>query len=212
MEGYGPSDAGLRLTHRASDAGSGLREVPVPALGVAVFVAGTVALAALSRRSLRIPSSHGFPRFFAFEGVLLLLVLNIPHWLDDPLSPRQLVAWAALAASGVLVLWSVLAFRRTGRVSAEDMPGPEYTFERTSRLLTTGVYRWIRHPMYASILYLAWGAALKHVTPTTLAAAFVTTVAVSATARLEEREDVARFGEEYREYMRKTRRFVPLVW
>jgi protein-S-isoprenylcysteine O-methyltransferase Ste14 len=34
---------------------------------------------------------------------------------------------------------------------------------------------------------------------------------LAATAKVEEREDVARFGDEYREYMRRTRRFVPFV-
>jgi protein-S-isoprenylcysteine O-methyltransferase Ste14 len=144
--------------------------------------------------------------------VLVLLVLNIPHWFDDPLSPRQLVGWTLLVASGVLVIWSVLAFQRAGRVAAADMPGPEFAFERTAQLLTRGVYRWIRHPMYASLLYLAWGAALKRVTPVTLGVALATTVALYATARFEERENVVRFGDEYGAYMRSTKRFVPWVW
>ncbi len=70
----------------------------------------------------------------------------------------------------------------------------------------------MRHPMYASLLYLAWGAFFKRMTGFTLAVALVTTAALVATARAEERENVERFGQAYREYAGRTKRFVPFVW
>lgn len=66
--------------------------------------------------------------------------------------------------------------------------------------------------MYASLLYLACGAYLKDTTFLSLALAAVATVALVLTARAEELESLARFGDEYRAYMAQTSRFVPFVF
>lgn len=55
------------------------------------------------------------------------------------------------------------------------------------------------------------GKLVKSGSTTTLALAVISTIALGASARIEERADVARFGDEYREYMRRTRRFVPFA-
>ena len=176
---------------------------------LAIFVGLSVPIVWVSRRSLLHPTAHGFPRFFAFEAVLALLVLNIPHWVREPFRVSQLVSWAFLCMSAVFVVWGFVLLRRLGgfRPSAETVP--EYAWERTGRLVTTGIYRYIRHPMYSSVLFLAWGAVLKSVTISTVALGAVASVAVMMTAKTEEAENVKRLGVEYVEYMRSTRRFVP---
>ncbi len=65
--------------------------------------------------------------------------------------------------------------------------------------------------MYSSLLFLAWGALLKSVSLITLILAGVATLALALTAKAEEAENIARFGEEYRNYMRGTSRFVPFL-
>lgn len=175
-----------------------------------VFAACSLPIVWVSRRSLLRPACHGFPRFFAFEAVLALLVLNAPAWLAAPLAPRQIVSWLLLLASAVLVIRGVLDLRRGGPRPAE--PGsPLFACENTENLVTTGVYRFIRHPMYSSLLFLAWGAMLKVPSVLTVALAGVATAALIATAKIEERENVARFGDEYREYRKRTRLFVPFL-
>ena len=86
-----------------------------------------------------------------------------------------------------------------------------FRWENTEMLVTTGIYRYIRHPMYSSLLFLAWGALLKSVTPGTLILTGIATLALVVTAKVEEAEDLARFGEEYRNYMQRTRLFVPFL-
>ncbi|MDE2292824.1 MAG: isoprenylcysteine carboxylmethyltransferase family protein [Elusimicrobia bacterium] len=175
------------------------------------FALGTAAALAFSWRSLRHPRSHGFPRFFAFESILALLVLNVPHWLDGLGSARQDASWVLLGASLALALHAFFVFLRHGRASAPEPGSPLHGFENTSVLVTGGVYRFLRHPMYASLLYLAWGVALKSVTPATAALGLAATAALVLTARFEEAENLARFGEAYRAYMARTRRFIPFV-
>ena len=178
---------------------------------LAIFVVLSLPIVWVSRRSLLHPTSHGFPRFFAFEAVLALLVLNLPHWFREPFGAPQLVSWAFLCVSAVFVVWGVVLLRRLGgfRPAAETVP--EYGWEQTGRVVTTGIYRYVRHPMYSSILFLAWGALLKSVTIGTLALGAVASVAVIMTAKTEEAENVKRLGAEYVEYMKHTRRFVPFL-
>src|SRR5512135_926536 len=168
---------------------------------------GAVAALALSRRSLGRPGSHGFYRLFAFLAILALVPLALPHWFERPWSARQLVSWALLFGSIYPAVRGLALLRRRGRPSA---PGPDsalLAFENTSALVTGGVYRWIRHPMYASLLALAWGVALKASADSALATALalVASAALLATARVEEAENVARFGAAYRAYMAHTR-------
>lgn len=180
-------------------------------IGTVVFAVGSGLLVWVSRRSLLRPMSHGFARFFAFEAILALLVINLPLWFVDPLGGRQLVSWVLLAGSIVLVTWGVVLLRRRGRARPTAAGAPEFAWENTERLVTTGVYRYVRHPMYASLLFLAWGALLKSLSMSTLLLAGIATLALVVTARREEAENLARFGQEYRDYMKETRRFVPFV-
>ncbi len=179
----------------------------------AIFVAASAALTAVSWGSIRAPGSHGFWRYFAWEAELALVCLNAPAWWVDPLSPRQLVAWVFLAVAIGLALHGVWLLRQVGR------PGPErpadvplISIERTTRLVTTGAYRWIRHPLYSSLLFLGWGAFLKDPGWLPLALALFNSLMLELTARAEEGENLRFFGEEYRAYIARTRRFVPFVW
>jgi len=178
---------------------------------LAIFVALSLPIIWVSRRSLPHPRTHGFPRFFAFEAVLALLVLNVPHWFRQPFAAPQLASWVFLCMSGLFVVWGFVLLRRLGGFRPSAEVAPDYGWEKTGRLVTAGVYRYIRHPMYSSVLFLAWGALLKRVTPGTLALGAVATAAVVLTAKTEEAENVKRFGSEYLEYMKRTRRFVPFL-
>jgi protein-S-isoprenylcysteine O-methyltransferase Ste14 len=150
------------------------------------------------------PRSQGPYRFVAFEGITALVLLNFKVWFAEFLSPLQIVSFTALAISICLPLAGAFALKSRGK--------PEGHFEYTTELVTTGVYRFIRHPMYASLLFLAIGSYLKQPLDPAGAAIFLITVAaIFATAKVEEKDLVARFGERYVDYMRKTLRFVPFV-
>jgi protein-S-isoprenylcysteine O-methyltransferase Ste14 len=184
---------------------------------VLMIKAGLFALMAIgsawvSMPSLRNPGSHGFYRFFAWEVIALLFVTNVDRWFANPFSPRQMVSWTLLIVSLVLVLDAVRLFRRVGRPQHSTDNSGEYTIEQTTRLVSVGVYRWIRHPMYSSLLLVTWAIFLKAPSVIATAEAVIATGFLVATARADEREDIVKFGEAYVEYMRGTRRFVPWVW
>lgn len=178
----------------------------------ALFLLGSAAVLAFSWRSLRYPRSHGFPRYVAFEAILGLLALNLPVWIVDATCPRQLASWCLLAVSLGLALASFYHLLSFGRPSRPEPGSHLHAFENTGVLVVSGPYRFLRHPMYAALLYLAWGVALKDVTAPTLSLGLAATAALALTARSEETENLARFGEGYRAYMARTKRFVPFLF
>lgn len=150
------------------------------------------------------PRGQGPYRFVAFEGITAIVLLNYKVWFADFLSPLQIISFAALTISIYLPLAGMLTLKGRGK--------PEGHFEYTTELVTTGVYRFIRHPMYASLLFLAIGSYLKQPLDPPGAAIFVITIAaVFMTAKAEEKDLVAAFGERYVDYMKKTARFIPFV-
>jgi protein-S-isoprenylcysteine O-methyltransferase Ste14 len=178
-----------------------------------IFALGTAVFAWLSRQSLRKPRSHGFYRFFAWVCILALVLVNFPMWERDPLVPRQLVSWTLLAVSFALALHALRLLRRVGRPDEVRRRDAElYAFERTSTLVTSGAFRYIRHPMYAALLYLAWGAFLKHVSPTSVALVTGASAALLLTALRDEAECLDHFGSAYASYMKTSKRFVPFVF
>ena len=84
-------------------------------------------------------------------------------------------------------------------------------FEKTTALVTTGIYAYIRHPLYNSLLFLAWGVFFKAPGWAGAGLAAEATLALVFTAHTDEAECIEYFGEQYRDYMRRTKRFVPFV-
>lgn len=79
-----------------------------------LFVLASVGLVYVSRDSLRI-HAHGFYRFFAWEFMLALFLLNAKFWFIDPFEPHQLIAWTLLVISGILVIAGVRLLREIGK-------------------------------------------------------------------------------------------------
>jgi protein-S-isoprenylcysteine O-methyltransferase Ste14 len=182
-------------------------------LRLTLFVAASALFLRLSWRSLRDARAHGFYRFFAFELLLALVLLNAPVWFHDPFCYRQWLSWALGLASIGLAVEGFQLLRVVGRPSPVDVRASNLAFENTTTLVTTGLYRYIRHPMYASLLALAGCAYLKDPKNiVSLLFALGAAISLVATALIEERENLAFFGAPYGAYMERTRRFVPFVF
>ncbi len=178
-----------------------------------VFVVGTLALLYVSRQSLSKPRSHGFYRFFAWELILALFLLNVSYWFENWLAWYQIISWIVLFSSIVPLVLGIHALRRSGKPDARARGEPELlAFERTTQLVTDGIYRYIRHPLYSSLFLLDWGIFFKKPTGLGFVLAFCTSILLVATARADEGECIETFGAEYRQYMQNTRMFIPYVF
>jgi protein-S-isoprenylcysteine O-methyltransferase Ste14 len=165
----------------------------------------------ISWRTLFNIHSHGFYRFFSWECIIWLFVSNYKSWFDDPFSGRQILSWIFLFWSVYLVLAGVLLLRKAGKPLHERNDRMLYQFEKTSELVEIGIFRYIRHPLYSSLLFLTWGILLKNITVQLLVVAVFSTVFLYITALFDEKECISFFGEKYKAYMQRSNRFIPFI-
>jgi len=178
-----------------------------------LFLAASAGIVYISRASLRSPRSHGFYRFFAWEAILALILLNAEYWFWNPFSLHQVLSWIFLIASAFLVIHAVHLLRIIGKPKAQRTDdAATIGIEKTTQLVSVGAYKYIRHPMYSSLLFLAWGVFFKR--PSWLSGILVlaATGFLVATAKVEEAENIGFFGTSYQTYIKQTKMFIPFIF
>jgi protein-S-isoprenylcysteine O-methyltransferase Ste14 len=133
-------------------------------------------------------------------GAMVVLHLLLPGL--ELLSFPYTLAGAAVAALGIaLTLSGARLFSRVGTNIR--------TFNEPGVLVTDGLFRWSRNPMYLGFVLLLLGTAMLLGTATPfLAVALFAVVADRWYIAFEERAMKAKFGADYAAYMRRTRRWV----
>jgi len=193
----------------------------VSAVFFVLFVVSTIAFfPRSSRRADRIVRSFR-PRSFVtgplWEAILFVVFLTplaealIPGWvyggpltfgfpLDSIAQGLGIVVW--LAGGGL----AILAQRRLGRFTR-----PEIEVVADHQLITSGPYRWIRHPLYTALLMMSVGVALFLLNGL-LGVLFLVACGVAWRRAVAEEDLLASeggFGATYRTYMERTGRFLP---
>ena len=169
-----------------------------------ILVTGTILILLFSWfLSIKYRRYHGIARFFAFESVFILVLMNYKVWFDNPFSILQIISWILLILSVYVVITGYLLLKRKGK--------PDSNFENTSVLVKSGIYGYIRHPLYFSIFLLGTGIMLKDPEKIQLISGFINLIAIFITARIEEKEMVAKFGNDYQQYMKETKMFIPFI-
>jgi protein-S-isoprenylcysteine O-methyltransferase Ste14 len=172
---------------------------------IIIFIVISVGFIVYSWPFMRDPRSHGFFRFFAFEATVALILLNVIQWFQNPFSALQIVSWVLLCTS---LFMAVHGFYLLGKIGKAK----NYNIEETTSLVKVGEYRYIRHPLYSSIFFMAWGVFFKD--PSLLGIILVLAISafITATARVEEKENLRKFGADYAEYMKGTKMFIPFFF
>ncbi len=185
---------------------------------LAVIAAAYFTLRQFFHRRARLRTRHGDAAYaraftaFALPGVSMIWAA-ILHTPVIP-GPRIWSGWpaAAAAAAGVyLALTGVALFARAILHLGFDNLAMLYVyFPAKGRLVESAVYGFLRHPAYSGVVRL--GLALGLWRGTWAAVTFGLFVPLGLTVWLrtvEERELVARFGDGYSEYRRRTPAFFP---
>lgn len=178
---------------------------------VILFIALSIPVILLSRKNLFDFKSHGFTRFFSWECIIALFVVNYKKWFKEPLCVEQITSWVMLVISLYLVIEGVARLRKASRHGIRRIDEKLYRFEKTTELVTSGIYQYIRHPMYSSLLFLTWGIWFKHPLLVTLPVALLSSLLLWLTAMRDEKECISYFGDTYRSYMNSTKRFIPFI-
>ena len=108
-----------------------------------------------------------------------------------------------------LLAWGYLQYRWVGTMRTREGGGGPGISVPPERIVTDGAYRWVRNPMYLGHLIFFAGLAL--VLQSWIGAAVLAfhVVWFDARVRADERHLEALFGEPYREYRRRSKRWIP---
>jgi protein-S-isoprenylcysteine O-methyltransferase Ste14 len=137
---------------------------------------------------------------------LVYIVTAIPHFAAYALQPVQ--AWLGLFVAVAALVMFRLTHRALGRnwsVSLDVREGHQ--------LVTDGIYRKVRHPMYSA--FWLWAVAQALLLPNWVAGfSGIVGFGILFFGRVarEERMMLDTFGDRYREYMARTYRVVPLIF
>jgi protein-S-isoprenylcysteine O-methyltransferase Ste14 len=188
-------------------------------LGV-VFVGTAMTMFAISGELLneryKLPVQRGQPRFdqigiFAFVGSFVATVLFIPfdvfrlHLLRPPDIVTAIFGLALFAAGWTLITVAMSA-------NAFAAPVVRHQKERGQRVIDSGPYRFVRHPMYSAVIPMLVGMSLWLGSFAGAVVSIVPTVLIGIRAMLEEKF-LRRELPGYAEYITRTRfRMIPYVW
>ena len=88
----------------------------------------------------------------------------------------------------------------------------EYQIKKNHELITKGIYKYVRHPIYGGLMMMAPGALLVSGSYTFIIGLVLMVIAAEIFARREEKLLTKHFGKKYIDYMKMTKKFIPLVY
>ena len=102
-----------------------------------------------------------------------------------------------------LMIWARITFGlRSFHATANATKG---------KLLTNGPYRWLRHPIYASLIYFSWASVISYPFIETIAAVILISGGLFVRMILEEKFLLVAY-DEYAAYSNRTRRIIPFLF
>ncbi len=158
-----------------------------------------------------------FESTFRWIGAAIFTVLVpgtvtafLPYYILDPSVP-EIGAWGPLqlVASTVLVAGASIYFRCLWDfvVAGHGLPAP---VDHPKKLVVSGLYRYVRNPMYVGVLLVLVGEVLllRSMVLVQYALVFLAIVHINILF-YEERYLQFRFAESYDEYRKNVRRWIP---
>ncbi len=138
--------------------------------------------------------------------VTLLLpcwLLSAPGWPDQPWTWRQWAGLAPVVAGGSVLFWCIYSFARHGKGTLSPV-------DPARRLVVSGLYRYVRNPMYVGIMAVLLGEARLFGSLILLGYAGLVFLIFNLFVRLYEEPYLRKqFGDEYARYCERVERWWP---
>jgi protein-S-isoprenylcysteine O-methyltransferase Ste14 len=128
-----------------------------------------------------------------------------PAWMNWSSVPLPLwLRWCGVALFGIWAVLFVATFRHLGKNLTDTV-----VTRKEHTLVTSGPYRYVRHPFYLAYFVAVLGGSLVAANWFIFASGLVPCGFLIARTSIEEEKLIERFGDTYEEYMRQTGRFLP---
>lgn len=148
---------------------------------------------------------HRIPTFF---GALLLFRPDLVPALDGPVVPHSVIPQAIAVTLCVLGLLGAIWSRRT---LAKNWSG-EVVFKEQHELVERGPYRWVRHPIYTSLLLMALATALASGRLGSFLGFLLLVAGLVIKSQMEESLLLRHFPDSYAAYKARVKALVPFIW
>lgn len=159
----------------------------------------------LARREEGLPILIGLRLVALCCVVGLILYLINPEWMNWSSLPLPTWArWLGVAVGGVNLCFVTWVFHSLGKNITDTV-----VTRREHKLIVTGPYRFVRHPFYLGALAGVVAGTLVTANWFFGATGSVVFIVLVLRTSKEEAKLIERFGDEYRDYMRRTGRFIP---
>jgi protein-S-isoprenylcysteine O-methyltransferase Ste14 len=156
-------------------------------------------------------SKEGWPILIAIRLLGLVTFGSTAIWLFRPTlfewASRPMPAsarWIGVAGFACAVAWLMWMFRSLGRNLTDTV-----VTRHDAHFVDHGPYHFVRNPMYTGILMVGVSLGLALGTWLLPLAATLMFTLLALRTRTEERYLVERFGDQYRDYMKRVGRFFP---
>ena len=141
-------------------------------------------------------------RKFSLAGLAVATIAIVSLVFSESLFAAEPVGITIQVLAALLMLWARLTFgRRSFHASASPSEGG---------LMTTGPYRFLRHPIYAAILYFVWTGVASHVSMLSCGLGIFVSMGLTIRMLAEERLVQEKYPE-YTQYAARTKRVIPYI-
>ncbi len=178
-------------------------------------LASNAAKAFAARLVGQIACQRYYRLFFVLAAVITTLpVLTLVPLLPDRAIYRIPAPWVYLTISiqvlaAIALLVGVLQTGAMPFLGLKQILAPDPAGAAPEKLVISGLYRWVRHPLYTAALLFLWFAPVMSWNLLALNIGFSTYLLVGTI--FEERKLVEQFGEAYQQYRKRTPRIIPGV-
>ena len=147
---------------------------------------------------------------FGDAGQLILLGLFLVIWVGDSFILRKstllsnyLPLYVRLVVLGITLIMAMFLFRSGHVVVSQE--------QRPNRVVITGAFRYVRHPLYLASILVYLGLAVSTASLFSFIFFVVIWIFHNYIASYEEKLLESKFGEEYMKYKKRTGKWVPRI-
>ena len=184
---------------------------PVAVTDLILWVAWWVVIILLRPQGVASEHEQKQRGLMAATGVVMVLLILVPPYeyahCNGPIPRDTALAWAGLALFAAGVYLQAASMR-----ALQGLYTKRLGIQPGHRLITSGPYRFFRHPGYSSHLLCMLGIGLALSSLAALALTLAMIPLLILRIRGEEAMLLDAFGEEYRRYLEKTKRLLPIIY